>query len=1327
MKKIGLLNILACLLAIQTSGTAQTNFVLQNSTQSAIQFAINNKPPALDTLTVQQRKYIRPVFENQVGALAVSGLEVPKQAAILALPPNEAQYNLDLLTSQWAPIECSLPLAPPMSVQQDSALTAVVFETERAGETDWPQVARIEHTGWLRNLKIARVEIFPLRIENGRLEYLQSATFRLRWNFRQATPRISAVNPISAQILAAQDNLVLYENAVLNPANVKSYLQRDLGLAKRVSVKAGEQYLVFDVDENGIYRIDGATLRTQGIDIAGINPAELRMYNNGGQILPSNVSVARSDTLIEIPIIVQDGGDGRFDDNDAIFFFGVSVNDWAFNSLEQSWQHYTNPFETLNTYWLSWFTKTTPAKRLNAIALGGTATTPRTTGLKLAKVENEINNPINSGRDWYGREISTGETVSFAFRFSAPPQNATGSIYYRVLSKTVGIHSPRLLWNGQVLDNVSITGSAHPEGYLVLRDRTRRVQLSSGSIQPENTVAVQYTSSETFGKLYVDWIEVIAEDGLIANAENQTIAFATQPESGIAQFQLVGLAENVRIFEISDPIQPRYFAFERNGSDILFTDSLSVITPHRYFASTTTRSALNYRLYTTSDLRLPEKGADLIIISHKDFLEEANRLADHKRSFRGFEVEIVDIETVFNEFSWGLLDPVGIRDFIAYAFHNWQKQPRYVLLFGDATFDYRNIGKGIHRNLVPNYQSEESRLEELLNRNIEAFFTYVNGADRDMDLAIGRLPAQTVTDAKNMVDKIIDYESNPEHGIWRTSLTMVGDDELVTGGRDNNETIHVRDAEIIAENFVPDYMNVQKIYLMQYRAVREASISGIRKPGAQRDLLNQINNGTLIVNFVGHGNSTQWAHEVIFEQGRDFPQIQNGRKLPFFVAATCDFGRYDKLNSQSFPEEMLMARERGIIGIITASRVVYASPNARFNEQFYRQLFGDNLNSQTVGEAMMNARMFTSEVTNDEKYSILGDPSMRLGVPTIPATITNLTPDSLFALSQTRIQGTVGSDTTLAMDGQIELQVFDDAKLTRYTTSNGLPVSYLLPGNLLFRGTGSLANNRFDMSFIVPKDVTYGGRNARVSVYGFSQDMEAIGIDEPIPISLRSGILFDDAGPVITVNFDGRETFANGDPIPQQATMTATIADSISGINVTAEIGHKMTFTIDGDTQNQLDLTRNFVYFPNDFRGGQLVTQLPELPLGRHVAELKAWDNSNNSATAFVEFIVTERGVLSLTEVWNYPNPFSDNTSFTFTLNTEADVKISIYTIAGRLIKSIENVMARPGFNQIPWDGLDEDGDTLANGVYLYKIVAKSMIDDENKSADFIGKIAVRR
>ena len=1322
MRKSGFFLSIICLATLNVPAVAQDGFILQSTNQNTIRFTFNAEAPALDTIAVAGQNYLRPVFRDQVGVRHAQGAELPRMAAMLAVPPSDASYELEVIGAEWAPLLSALPLNPPLTFPQDSVLAAAA----NAGEADWPALARLDHTGWFRNLKVARVEIVPIRNINGQWQYLKNATLQLRWRDLSNGNSIAAAAPLS-QAMISQTDLELYRGTILNFDDVRTYVKRDVVQAKRSSFRAGEQYLLFEVGENGVYRIDGATLRTQGINIDVVNPAEFRMYNNGGKILPSALSVERPDTLIEIPIIVQDGGDNRFDDNDAIYFFGVSVNDWYFEERDSSWQHYTNPFETKNTYWLSWFDKASAARRLTASAMGGVATTPYTSAMKLASVENEINNPFDSGRDWYGREYSTGDTARFSFDFSAPPANATGTVRYRVVSKTDGFHNVRFYWNGQLLDAVSFSGAVHYEGYLILRDRVRNVVLSSGTIRQNNTVQIAYSSTETFGRLYVDWIEVAVEDGLSPNAENATVDFIAPPDSGLTRFQLSNLDGDVRIFDISDPVAPRYFAFERDGGNLVFSDSLIAGKPTRYFASCTTLVPENFRLYTTSDLRTPTKGADLVIISPAEFFEEANRLAEHKRSFRNFEVEVIDVETVLNEFSWGLLDPVAIRDFNAYAFQYWRKQPRFVLLLGDATYDYRNLGKGSNRNLVPNYQGEESRLEELFNRNIEAFFTYVNGNDRDMDLAIGRLPAQTLAQAKIMVDKIIDYEANPEYGIWRTTLTMVGDDELVTGGRDNNETIHVQDAERIVENYVPEYMNVEKIYLMQYRAVREASISGVRKPGAQIDLLQHINNGSLIVNFVGHGNPTQWAHEVVFEQGRDFPLIQNGRKLPYLVAATCDFGRFDRLNSQSFPEEMMMADGRGIIGIVTASRVVFASSNARFNEQYYRQLFRTNGVPLTIGEAFANARLFTSDITNDEKYSILGDPSMLLGIPRVPASISAITPDSLFALNQTRVQGQLVGDSVSTGTGQVELLVFDDRKNTFYITSNGLTVSYFLPGNLLFRGKGTLSDGQFDMRFIVPKDVTYGGTDAKVSLYAFGEGMEAIGVRDRIPISLRSSVLFDDSGPAIAINFEDRETFANGDPVPQQASMVATIIDSVSGINVTAEIGHKITFTVDGETQNQLDLTSNFVYFPNDFRGGQLVAQLPELPLGRHFGELKAWDNSNNSATAFVEFVVTERDALSLTEVWNYPNPFSSNTSFTFVLSTEAEVKISVYTVAGRLIKTIDGIFANPGYNQIAWDGLDEDGDELANGVYLYRVVAKTQTSDGTKSTDFIGKIAVRR
>ena len=471
---------------------------MQSATQNSILFSFGTEAPALDTLAFDSKRFIRPLFRDQVGVVTAQGVELPRLATVLALPPGEATYSLDVIGAEWAPLPSTLPLSPPLTLRQDSALTAFTVAGD-VGKAEWPQVARIEHTGWFRNLKVARVEIVPVRSENGQVQYLKNATFQLRWRDLPGGNAVAAAVPLS-QALTTQADLDFYEGTVLNTSEVKRYLKRDLPVAKRSAVRAGEQYLLFDVSQNGVYRIDGATLRTQGIDIGTIVPAELRMYNNGGRVLPSSLAVQRPDTLIEIPIIVQDGGDNRFDDNDAIYFFGIGVNDWHFEPRDSSWQHHTNPFETANTYWLSWFDKAPAAKRLSPSAIGGAATLPYSRAIKLAKVENDINNPIDSGQDWYGREYSTGDTARFSFNYSAPPDNATGTVRYRVVSKTAGFHTVRFFWNGQLLDTVSFTGSIHHEGYLILRERVRRVSLSSGSIRQNNIVKIAYTRTEPVGK-----------------------------------------------------------------------------------------------------------------------------------------------------------------------------------------------------------------------------------------------------------------------------------------------------------------------------------------------------------------------------------------------------------------------------------------------------------------------------------------------------------------------------------------------------------------------------------------------------------------------------------------------------------------------------------------------------------------------------------------------------------------------------------------------------------------------------------------------------------
>lgn len=1321
--KSGIAFILAAFCAGAASALPQASKIqVAEAEPTHIILALRDNLPRLDTLSLAEHRHLRIEFKDQTTDILIDSVAIPAIIVNIAIPSDARSVSAEVVSADWQEIASTLPLVPAIKLIRDSLLTRAQWPGPRQEPETWPPTVQVLDTGDFRDLRIARIQLVPLRQTAFGYAVLRNASIHVRWERDQ---RRSAAPKALRSLLPA--DLDAYKRLVINATQVQDFLRPRRPALEKSAIRAGTEYVKIFVDKNGIYKIDGASLGQNGVPVGSIATNDIRLYNNGGRPLPEKLSAARPDSLIEIPLLVEDGGDGRFDAADAIYFWGQSVNDWDFSPTKEAWQHYTNPYTLENVYWLSWHTLATPPKRLTPVNAGGSGAAQLTHGLQFAKVENDIRNPIHSGRQWFGTVLTT-EEKSTTFTFNVAGQNPTaGKIIVRAASRTTGLHSINVYLNDNFLGVLSWFGRSGQEGYLYMVTREQEFNAANALRPGENAVRLEYSSSATFGSIFIDWVEFFVEDAL--TAREGTLDFAVPPGPQAATYSLSGFDGETYIMEVANPLAPRLMAFERQGSNLIFSDSLSPAGPRRYFASNQILAPLRIEPYTFSDLRTLPRGADMIIISHADFMEQAQRLAEHKEAVRDMRTFVVDIQTLFNEFSWGLVDPTAIRDFVRFTFQNWSPRPKFLVLFGDGDYDYRNILSDSDKNWIPPYQSADADtyIDQLESRAVEAYFTYVSGEDRIMDLAIGRLPVQTAQQARAVVDKIITYETSPPPGIWRTIVTMVGDDELVRGGK-GNETFHIFDAESIAENYIPDHLNLRKIYLTEYRGVRTAEISGVRKPDAQEDLLKQLNDGTLIVNFVGHGNPQQWAHEKVFVQTEDYVKVQNGMRLPFFVAATCNFGEFDNPLSQSFTEDLINAEGRGAIALLTSSRVVYASSNARFNKQYYRELFRDNLDMRTVGEALQFARMVTNNTINDEKYTIIGDPSLLLAIPHNWLRVDSILPDSLIALSQTVVNGYVHDVANLRMpeNGAFAAVVFDEPKPITYKTESGTTIRYILPGNLLFQGGGPVDNGDFQLQFIVPKDITYGGTNSRISLFGFGDNWEAIGYQERIPISLRSNLLFDTQGPKVRISFENQENFISGDPVPQDARLIAVLEDSISGINVTGEIGHKITLMLDGDVQSQIDLTKSFVYYPGSYLSGQIITPLPDLSPGYHSAQFKAWDNSNNSTKAFFDFVVVESGELQITGVMNYPNPFQNATNFTFVSSAEAEVKISIYTVAGRLIRVLDGITANPGFNRIAWDGLDEDGDRLANGVYFYKIKAESIFDSEGKTVEFLGKMAVQ-
>jgi hypothetical protein len=537
----------------------------------------------------------------------------------------------------------------------------------------------------------------------------------------------------------------------------------------------------------------------------------------------------------------------------------------------------------------------------------------------------------------------------------------------------------------------------------------------------------------------------------------------------------------------------------------------------------------------------------------------------------------------------------------------------------------------------------------------------------------------------------------------------------------------------LTESHVPELFNVRKIYLMEYPAVRTASVSGVTKPLANEALIDQINQGTLILNFIGHGNDELWTHERVLNAPTDFDRIQNQGRLALWVAATCEFAYWDQPDKQSLAERVTNVADRGAVAMVASSRLAFSYNNAAFNYSFFDELFKPYVaggRPARIGDAVMVAKRGAYNDVNSEKYVVLGDPALRLGAPRYRAKIQQITPDTLQALRKVRVTGYVEKDKTDWSDfnGKLLLRVMDAKRQRIYETKSNNKVNYVLPGNSVFRGVAEVRNGRFDIEFIVPKDISYGGDDGRLSLYFWNDQFEGSGNQEDLLVGGTAENLIDHQGPEIKIEF-GKSGFVQGDFASPDPLLNVLVSDSLSGINIAGDIGHQITMVVDGQTSAGKDMTQFFEYKSGSYTSGVLKYQLTGLEEGLHTIQIKAWDNSNNSSVSEVAFQVVSDSILTVRNLLNYPNPMVGQTQFSFELSNDAEVSFKIYTVAGRLVKKFATMSGQIGFNIFPeaWDGADEDGDSLANGVYLYKMQAVRNEDGHKTKVEKIGKVVIAR
>ncbi|RMF62720.1 MAG: hypothetical protein D6743_11815, partial [Calditrichaeota bacterium] len=562
----------------------------------------------------------------------------------------------------------------------------------------------------------------------------------------------------------------------------------------------------FRISEEGMYRIDGRFIEDNlpDVNLSDIDPARIRLFNNGGRELPRDIGAARPQGLVENAIFVDDGGDGRFDRDDFILFYGIGVQGWEYDPVTRKFSHYINHYVRDNIYWLS-FDGDQPGKRMEMVT-GSPAGPEVRTYQGLAFVEDELLNPLKSGLNWFGRQFDlSSRTQTYTLSLPNALANARAELRFRFIAKTQGLHRFSISVNDNLLGTRQVNGPFPDFGeFLALRAFPVTLTLDNQLKPGSNQVQILYSHSASFGQALLDWFELLYPAEL--NAVEDELAFTVLPDSGVKTYRVDGFSAAPRVFDVTDFAEVKEVtggSFQ--GGSLRFAAFQTPSRPARYIALTSdkfkTPEAVERVQFT--DLRGPDHGAEYVIITHEDFYSDALRLEGLRENLspkNRLSTEVVKIDDVYDNFSGGLMDPVAIRDFLKWAYDHWNPRPLYVLLFGDGDYDYKNLVSKSDKNWIPPFQTDElatsTELRQLVSRATDSWYTYLVGNDRVMDLAIGRINAQTPEEAKNAVDKVIAYETQPLRGNWRNTITIVGDDELVTGGRPSAaDNLHIEQAE----------------------------------------------------------------------------------------------------------------------------------------------------------------------------------------------------------------------------------------------------------------------------------------------------------------------------------------------------------------------------------------------------------------------------------------------------------------------------------------------------------------------------------------------------
>ena len=1096
------------------------------------------------------------------------------------------------------------------------------------------------------------------------------------------------------------------------------------------SVLNSGKWVKIQVAEDGIYKLTAADLKKMGFS----NLDKVAVYGYGGWPLDEDFSTTYIDDVPEVAV---------WRGADYLLFYGKGPRKWEYSFSDKSFIHTNNPYSNYGYYFVT--EKETAGRTMEKAASAAGATLQVTTFDDYVLHEEELVSVNSSGRELYGESFTS--TLSRDFTISVPGiTNDEGKATLSFISRGNGTITMNVDGNALISGSVSVPSDEYEVARELYRER-------AWTADKGETVKVNIGYSTTGHKnVHLNYFRLQMKRQLKVY-DNYTFFRSLSARGNASRFVIQGADASTLVFDVTDGVNPQQMETSLNGTELSFSIPASaslrefvVVKPSQIKAPVTVGDGANQNLHA-----LPQQ--DMIIIAQPNFTTQAERLAEAHRTKDNLTVRVVTPESIYNEFSSGTPDATAYRRFMKMFYDRQTSEadaPKYLLLFGDGSFDNRKLTsawKSVDMsNMLLTYQTEES-----LNQYsyvVDDYFGFLDDAnngeeiyEQKVDIGIGRFPVRTVAQATNAVDKVISYIENKNTGAWKNNLCFMADD----GNNADRFTIgHMEEADSLADHLNRDHPELM-IHKLYYDAYKKDKTAG-SYPDVRANLQKLLKDGLLLFNYTGHGGTTALSDEKVVTQ-TDIAQYTYPC-LPVWVTATCDFTRFDNVETSAGEDVFLNAKSGGI-ALFTTVRVAYRPDNAYIDSHLLHNLFSKvNGRKRSLGDAMkaMKRSLVASGSYNTNRvkmgFCLIGDPAVKLAYPEYGMKVTAINgqpvgenPVSFKALEKITAEGEV-----LDVSGQLATDftgivnpTVKDSKMTvtclKNNNQDDSPAfTFTDYPNTIFIGNDSVRNGKFSFTFTVPKDISYSNLQGKMNLYAVDTESgnEAQGnFDNFIVGGTSDTAETDTIGPEIRALYLNDTTFVDGGQVNTTPYFVAELWDK-SGVNITgSSVGHDMMLVIDESTVLSYNLNSYYELLLGEDGTGIVKFPIPALEPGKHTAEFWVWDILNNSTVRTFTFEVVEGLKPFLFDVIATPGIAREQVTFHLMHNrpeSRMRVGIMVYDLAGRQLWKHEESGTSGLFENytVSWD-LTSGGARMRPGVYIYRAaISTDNSKDATKARKFI-------